>query len=310
MDTPEQALTRRIKELRRKHFGPPGAALFAQRLGLSVEEYQRFERGAVPPGDVLVRMCEATGEDLQWLLTGVASRATVVIAGTRTRHHDLLTRLARALDQRPELAAPVEAFVDLLIAGPTAQTTPRRLPPPRLEHLIPIFEADELPLDWDGPAGGGPGRFDLARFEEALARAERLPALCSEPAVGHETPAAAVAQIVRLRGADEQVQSFVNSPQVRACFPDAFGLRLGEDAMRPMFAAEDVVLASPGGETRIGHPAVCRLRDEPRARCRIWLGYENDVLSLGRVADGVCEEIPRDRVLWSVPVLYRVARAA
>ncbi len=309
METPAQALTRRLKELRRKHFGPQGAAGFAQRLGLSVEEYQRFERGTVPSGDVLVRICEVTGEDLQWLLTGVAGRGTVVIAGTRTRHQALLTRLAHALDQRPELAAPVEAFFDLLVSGPPARTTPRRLPAPRLEHLIPVFEADELPPDWDGP-GGGLGRFDLACYADALDGAECLPALCSEPVLAAESAVAAVAQLVQVRRAGTQERAFVHSPQVRACFPDAFGVRLADAAMQPMFTADDVVVVSPGVEPRVGQPAVCRLRDEPRVRCRIWLGYENDVLNLGRLADEACEEIPRGQVLWSVPVLYRVARAA
>jgi transcriptional regulator with XRE-family HTH domain len=309
VETPEQALTRRLKELRRKHFGPQGAAGFAERLGLSVEDYQRFERGTVPPGEVLVRICEVTGEDLQWLLTGVAGRGTVVIAGTRTRHQALLTRLAHALDQRPELAAPVEAFLDLLVAGPTARAMPRQLPPPRLEHLIPIFEADELPPDWDDP-GGGPGRFDLARYEAALDEAECLPASCSEPAFGTAAAVATAAQLVFVHGGGAERRSFVHSPQVRACFPDAFGVHLGDAAMQPMFTAEDVVVVCPGVEPRVGRPAVCRVRDERRVRCRIWLGYENDVLNLGRLADEACEEIPRGQVLWSVPVLYRVARAA
>jgi len=113
MGSAEKALTERIRQLRRRHFGAGGKAEFARRLDLPLEEYERFERGRLPPGDVMLRMCELTGEDLQWLLTGVAARGTVVISGTRGRHQDFLTRLARLLDEKPTLAAPLEAFVEL-----------------------------------------------------------------------------------------------------------------------------------------------------------------------------------------------------
>lgn len=163
MSSPEQALARRIRELRRRHFGPQGKELFATRLGLSLEEYGRFEQGVVPPGEVMVRMCEATGEDLQWLLTGVAARRTMVIAGTRGRHQDLLARLARLLDERPQLAAPVEAFVDLLTQGEPAHAEEApALPGPSHQHLVPILEPQELPRTLPAEADTSSGPFDLA----------------------------------------------------------------------------------------------------------------------------------------------------
>jgi transcriptional regulator with XRE-family HTH domain len=310
-DSPEQALTRRLKELRRKHFGPQGAAAFAQRLGLSVEEYLRFERGTVPPGELLVRICETTGEDLQWLLTGVAARGTVVISGTRGRHQDLLARLARLLDERPEFAAPLEAFTKLWAHGPAKPAaSARALPVPRLDSLIPIFDLDELPPQLPGPGGDGPGRLDLATFETALDAAERRPTSWAEPALAYAADALHTAETLNLCGPDGRVRQFLNSPQIRDCFPDAFGVRLPDDAMQPMFVAGDAVLVAPDAEPKIGRPVLCRVADEPQVRCRIWLGYEDDVLSLGRVTDGEYERVPRERVLWSLEVLYRVTRAA
>ncbi len=181
MNSPAQALAQRLKELRRRHFGAQGKAVFAQRLGLPEDEYARYERGVVPPGDVLVRICETTGEDLQWLLTGVASRGTVVIAEARGRHRTLLTRVANLLEQTPATAAALDAFLDLL--EPAAQA--RRVPPAALPgptSLIRIFELDDLPpaLPTGGPEG--PGRFELAPLTDGDTLGAAEPMELVEPA--------------------------------------------------------------------------------------------------------------------------------
>ena len=311
MSSPEEALTQRIRELRRRHFGAQGRDVFAERLGLSAEVYTRFERGAVPPGDVLVRMCEATGEDLQWLLTGVAARGTVVISGTRGRHQDLLANLARLLDQRPELAAPVEAFVDLLARGERAAgERPAALPAPELEHLIFILEPTELPtLAPDGE--GGPARaLSLAPLADALSMAERMAVALADPSLTYERAALRDAELLTLRDAAGRVRQCVHSAEIATCFPNAFGLRLADDSMAPMFAAGDAVLVAGGVVAKVGRPALCRVLDEAGVRCRIWLGEEGEVVHWGRLADGESEEVARERVLWSLEVLFRVARAA
>ncbi len=78
-----------------------------------------------------------------------------------------------------------------------------------------------------------------------------------------------------------------------------------------MFAPGDGLLVMPGVGPKVGKPALCRLdRDEPTVRCRIWLGEEGHVVHLGRLTDGETEPVPRDSLLWSLEVLYRVALAA
>ena len=311
MNGAEQALAQRIKELRRRHFGPQGKERFAQRLGVPVEEYLRYERGTVPPGDVLVRICEVTGEDLQWLLTGVAGRGTVVIAGTRGRHQDLLARLARLLDERPQMAAPVEAFVELLARTPLPhEEEVPALPTPEVEGLIPIFEPDELPAALEAGPGAAPGPFDLARFRGDLQPAERTTIALAEPAMLYPPEALHSTELLTLCAADGRRRECLHSAEVARCFPNAFGVRLSDASMAPMFAADDAVLVAIGVEARVGRPALCRVADEAGARCRIWLGDDAEVVQLGRVADGECERVPRDKVLWSLEVLYRLARAA
>jgi transcriptional regulator with XRE-family HTH domain len=264
VSTAEQQLAQRIKELRRRHFGAQGKGRFAQRLGVPVDEYSRYERGTVPAGDVLVRICEITGEDLQWLLTGVAGRGTVVIAGTRGRHRDLLARLARLLDEQPQMAAPLEAFVDLLARSALPREAAAALPGPDVEHLIPIFEPDELPMTLATDEGGKAGPFDLAPLRADLEPTAREAIAVAEPAMQYPAEALRATELLTV-AADGKSRQYLRSAEIARCFPGVFGVRL---------------------------------RDE------------GDRVQLGRVTDGECEQVPRDKVLWSLEVLYRLARAA
>jgi len=307
MGSAEKALTERIKQLRRRHFGPGGKAEFARRLDLSLEEYERFERGTLPPGDVMLRMCELTGEDLQWLLTGVASRGTVVISGTRGRHQDFLARLARLLDEKPALAAPLEAFVELLVRGEQAgREAAQALPVSEPQDLIPIFEADELPDELPAPEEG---QFWLVAVGQSAPLADEQAAELAEPASEYDSQALQTVRLVSGRTEDGRVHRFVRSREVAGCFPGMFGVRLGDDTMAPMFQAGDAVLVTVGEAPKIGQPALCKLAGEP-VRCRIWLGQDEQVVHLGRFSDGEHEQVPCDRLRWSVEVLYRLSLAA
>ena len=312
MGNAQQALAGRIRELRRRQFGPRGKREFAQRVGVSLEEYERFERGTLPPGEIMVRMCEVTGEDLQWLLTGVAGRGTVVISGTRARHQDLLTRLAKLLDDKPSLATPVEAFVDLLLRG--EQTEGQMVPqlpatPPR--DLIPIFEAAELPARL--PESGAPqlvAGFPLSLSLPSVIVTQREPAGLAEPASEYDEGAFTRVEVLTLTPEEGTARRCIHSPRIAECFPGVFGVRLHDDTMTPMFRAEEAVLVALGSGPKVGHAALCRLVDEADVRCRIWLGEDETSVQLGRLADGEVERVDRASVCWTLEVLYRLAPAA
>ena len=312
MNNPERALVARIKELRRRQFGPRGKAEFARRLGVPLEEYERYERGTVPPGDVLVRMCELTGEDLQWLLTGVAARGTVVISGTRSRHQKLLTKLAQLLDEQPERAGPVEAFVDLLIGGEQVLAeSGRQLPLPPTRDLIPIFAAGELPLTLPETGTGGLNdSFPPVLLPETAQLTERKRARLAEPAGEYNQDDFRNVEMVTHTAEDGQVRQFVHSPEIARCVPGLFGVRLEDDTMTPMFQAGDAVLSTLGSAPQVGHPVLCRLNDDPVCRCRIWLDQDEESVHLGRLSDGELEHVVRKNVCWSLEVLYRLTPAA
>jgi hypothetical protein len=311
VSNPEKALSERIRELRRRHFGPRGKAEFARRLNLPLDEYERFERGTVPPGDVMLRMCELTGEDLQWLLTGVASRGIVVISGARGRHQTLLGRLAKTLDDKPQLAAPVEAFLDLLLGSErTQQQVAKALPVSQPRDLIPIFESDELPDELPEPDADPEGRFWLTLTRPDTELTDRQPAALAEPDAEGNGQSPRTVDIVSGRAADGRTRRFLRSSEVARCFPGVFGVRLADDTMEPMFKAGDAVLVAMGEQPKMGQPALCKFADEPTVRCRIWLGRREQKVYLGRLCDGEHEEVPFDQLRWSVEVLYRLSPAA
>ena len=307
MNDAERTLVGRIKELRHRQFGPRGKEEFARRLGVSPEEYEQYERGTIPPGDVLVRMCETTGEDLRWLLTGRPGRGTVVISQARTRHQELLTKLARLLDERPTLAAKLEAFVDLLVGDPRVDAgVGRQLPFSSPSDLIPIFDSDGLPLQMPEE---GEAVLQLALPLPDAAVARREAAGLAEPASRYEAGMFRPVETITLQPAAGPVREWMSSRQIAKCFPGMFGTRLHDDAMKPMFGTGDGVLVSVGSGPKIGHPVLCRLAGEGGARCRIWLGADQASVNLGRLADGEVERVDRVSVCWSLEVLYRLAAA-
>ena len=311
MSTPAKDLAARIAELRRRHFGARGKTEFAQRLGIALDEYQSYERGALPPGELMVRMCELTGEDLQWLLTGVAARGTVVISGTRSRHQDLLTRLAAALDQNPALASPVEAFLDLLLSERSARAAALpTLPAADPHHLIPVYAPEDAPPRLPTREEAEHIGSELARRISTQPDLARQPAALAEPAMAYADDD--WRPVSTLRAADDggRAPLLVSSADLARMFRGAFGVRVADDAMAPMFKPGDAALVALDAAPQIGRPAVIRLTDEPAARCRLWLGTTGDNVRLGRVRDGVSETIARDAIAWSLEALYCLSAAA
>lgn len=312
MTSTAQALSKRIKELRRRHFGAGGAGEFARRLGVPPEDYERYERSSVPPGEIMVRMCELTGEDLQWLLTGVAARGTVVIAGTRSRHQALLTKVAKLLDERPTCAAALESFVDLLVGGERARgADDRDLPAPAPRELIPIYDGHELPLRL--PESGDEAAdqvFPLTLPGPDTTVTARETAGLVEPAGDYEDAVFRQVEMLTIQAAHGQTRRCVHSAEIAGCFPGMFGVRLRDDAMSPMCNAGDAVLVSVGARPKVGHPVLCRLADEAAICCGIWLGEDAQSVHLGRLANGDIESLARANVCWALEVLYRLAPAA
>jgi hypothetical protein len=246
------------------------------------------------------------------LLTGVAARGTVVISGARSRHQKLVSQIAQALDDQPTLAAPLEAFLDLLIRGEDArrQSGPG-LPGPQAEELIPLFDQTEWPEELPDPDGPDGGYALSARLhDESWASAERSTVALTEPKMEYDRDAFRDVALLVAPDVNGRSCRFVQSRTIIHSFPTIFGVVLDDDAMTPMFASGDALLVAVGAAPRVGRPALCKFVDRADDRCRIWLGDDGEQIHLGRAADGETEHLPRAALRWSLEVLYRVTRAA
>lgn len=98
----------RVRQLRIEHAGLRGKASFARQLDLSPSTYDYYENDRVPPAEVIARIADLTGADLQWLLTGVEGGAS------SPSSHPAVTRAARLMESQPGCAEALSAFVHLL----------------------------------------------------------------------------------------------------------------------------------------------------------------------------------------------------
>ena len=68
------AVCERTKELREELCGRRGRSKLAAMLGITPSTYHYYERGRVLPADLMVRMCDIAGVNLEWFLLGSGSK--------------------------------------------------------------------------------------------------------------------------------------------------------------------------------------------------------------------------------------------
>ncbi len=105
-----KAMIERVSFLRRQYAGERGKSKFARALGISPSTYSYYEDNRVPPIEILLKMCEVTGTDLQWLLTGQSAGKNFAFGenlGPMRKLNDLFTN-------NPEMTEAVLAFIELL----------------------------------------------------------------------------------------------------------------------------------------------------------------------------------------------------
>lgn len=128
MKIDEKAIIERIRLLRKSYGGKRGRCKFARALGIRPSTYTYYEYDRLPPVKVLLKMCEITGTDLNWLLTGQSvgekddfEQKSPEITEIRTESSQFsagnnlfLRKLEALLTENPALAEPMQAFIDLL----------------------------------------------------------------------------------------------------------------------------------------------------------------------------------------------------
>jgi len=321
----ENAVIERIKGLRKQYAGNRGRSEFARALGVSPSTYSYYENNRIPPPQILLKICEITGADLEWLLTGHSSQKKSS-SGPNT---ELLRRLDKLLTENPEMSEVVSAFVELLCEkrGLEAQLH-ARVPPPGSarpgwipvlgrtaagivhfwdQELLPepkqaVTELDEIVKKHLGKeiVGSADGTISVdlqakALLENVKENRANLIQVCGQPPNGS----------VGGRQSGEIVE-FVQCEQLHRLFPDSFGLRIDGDSMSPRINDGDIVILSPSVPAAQGHIAVARIANQIGVTCKLVRTTESGVHLIPINEKYDTKVVAKKDLLWALAVLCHI----
>ena len=114
----------RLRQLRISYAGERGKKIFARAIGLSASTYSYYERGRLPPVDVLVRIAKLMDVDMNWLLTGKTDAESPVFGKnsapsskpeiSRKSTGSLVKNVKNLMSEDPDTAELLAAFVSLI----------------------------------------------------------------------------------------------------------------------------------------------------------------------------------------------------
>ncbi|GAF68978.1 unnamed protein product [marine sediment metagenome] len=306
-------ICRRIAQVRLETAGPRGKCAFASQLGLSPSTYSYYESKRVPPAEVLVRIADLAGVDLRWLLTGEAAGELKAPAS-----HPVVQRAAKLLAERDNAAAPLAAFLDILAQTfefPQKQEPARSAeaaPPPAASHVggyqdtswIPVLgrSAAGVPQFWSGEDESA----GLTTLNELIARHARCEHRTrAARASGEETDEFTV-QVIALTAPEAEVSEFIGAAGIRACYPNAFAVRIDGESMAPDIRHGDLVVLSPSADAADGKAAVVQLKSQIGVTCKIFRREAETVHLIPINEQFAPQAYPAEQVGWALRVLARV----
>ena len=118
VDIDEKAIIGRIMMLRTQYAGMRGKSKFSRALGISASTYNYYEKTRVPPIEIILKICELTGADIHWVLTGERSekRRGILTANDFSVgvNSALLRKVDSLLNENPDLTESILTFIELL----------------------------------------------------------------------------------------------------------------------------------------------------------------------------------------------------
>ncbi len=295
------SIHQRIQLIRTQSFGPRGRARFARALGISPSTYNYYERDRVPPPALLVQMCQVTGTDLEWLMTGQA-------ADREDGSAPILKRLKELLPVRPNLAPALASFLDALEGAHGTEQ----------EHLQNVVEADQAAAEvvpvLGRTAAGVPQFWSNGELAEQLTnlRPDQWTAAQRCELADDSSPQSLPQATVLIQThapvewAGISISEFLRTPNIRQHRPNTFALRIDGDSMQPAFQHGDIVLLCPTELARNGQPAVIQLRNQIGLTCKLYRRQGNRVHLIPINETVRPTSHPKQDVVWALRVLGRV----
>lgn len=313
----EKAMIGRIRLLRQQYTGGRGKSKFARALGISPSTYSYYENDRIPPADIILKICELTGADLQWLLTGRHSEKEFAFGPNAV----LLRELDVLLSAHPELREPIVAFVELLREKKgiekefERETSPSKL---RRPGWIPVLgrTAAGIIHFWD--------RTFLPEPRQAVTELDELVQKhIGKKIVGSVDGTVTIdlrvrplmdnltkrqVNLVQVSTPERQeVVEFIECEEIHKLFADSFALQIDGDSMSPKINDGDIVILSPSVPAAQGQIGIARVVNQIGVTCKLIRTTENEVHLIPINERYQTKVVAKKDLLWALAVLCHVS---
>ena len=321
----EKSVIARIKNLREKHSGKRGKALFAKNLGISPSTYNYYEKDRIPPIDVLWNICQATGTDLHWLLSGQEKITNTTNKNSET-NDPLTIKIKELMNQDPQSVRALEAFIDLYQQKIRVENN---LNVNNTINYDKTAQHDAKPpwLPVLGRTAAGIAHFweqndrqlpVITEFTELIARHQKSSHRHQQPRqiltditqpdilpLDHKS-----VSLVQLNEPNpDGISEFIESEEILTHYPDAFALRVDGDSMAPRIQDADIIILSPSVPARDGAAAVIKIKNQIGVTCKIIRKTRNHIHLIAANENYETKIFDIDQILWSLAVIWRIRLA-
>jgi len=302
--------------LREQYAGGRGKSKFARALGISPSTYSYYESSRVPPIPILLKISEVTGTDLDWLLTGRRAEKKFAFGPNKP----ILEQIDNLLASNPELAEPVQAFVELLCEKKGLQ---KRLGEIRSAKVarpgwIPVLgrTAAGIVHFWDQKFLPEPKQAITELDELVRQHTGKTIVRSVDGTVAIDLRARALldgvkehqVNLIQVSGDEhEQIVEFVQCQDIHNLFPDSFALQIDGDSMSPRINDGDIVIVSPSVPAAQGQIGIARLANQIGVTCKLIRTTDTEVHLIPINERYETKVVPKKDLLWALAVLCHVS---
>ncbi len=321
----EKVIIERVQLLRKQYAGSRGKSKFARALGISASTYNYYENNRVPPIEVLLKICEVTGADLEWLLTGRSTEKRFAFRPDREfasgPDNAVLQKLDDLLVENPELTKPILAFIELLCEKKGVEkgfypkfTRSRRDRP----GWIPVLgrTAAGMVHFWDQTFLPEPKQA-VTELDELVKKHIGKAIIGSvDGTVSIDLRARALvdgvkrqqANLIQVSGREqEDIVEFVECEEIFELFPDSFALQIDGDSMSPRINDGDIVILSPSVPAAQGQIGIARIANQIGVTCKLIRSTEKDVHLIPINERYETKVVAKKDLLWALAVLCHIS---
>jgi phage repressor protein C with HTH and peptisase S24 domain len=284
----------RLIFLRQKHFGSRGKKRFAAELGLPLSTYATYEAGRNPPPEVLAKICDITGCDLKWLITGSTSN----LPKTTPEISEILSRMESILVSQPKARQAVLAMMDLL-------TTSGEAVLPAKQTVIPILgrAAASIPALWEAGEEAYDRLAEQVREMKPKEIQKRVSASLNDRLFKNESGQIDIVQFAKpIIHGKGLIDGVIFASEMKTV-GKLFAVILEGESMEPKLKAGDIVIVDSGIPAEEGKICLAELYGRVGPICKVFFADNSEIrlTSLNSKYEPVVAE--RSEIKWAFKVV-------